>query len=156
MSRDTSDPDRPFPLKRRYLTRILPGLFLFVAVLVVLSGWAATAVVEQVYLEVAEGRAAAIASTARQEWPEAWDRFLRGELKLENPAFPPLAAAIRRAASNAGIVRLKMYDRQSRVLLSHIPEDVGRLEENPALAGVLRKGNPGLSAGTPARRQRLV
>jgi hypothetical protein len=55
------DPGAPYTLQRRFYIRVLPGIVLFVAGLVATTIFAARTVTEQIYLRLANERAAGVA-----------------------------------------------------------------------------------------------
>jgi len=136
-----------FPLKRLFYRRILPGLFLFLAVLVLLAGTSARTVMRAIYLDQAEARAEVIARAVADDAPRGWAGILAGRPAADIAAGAGGAALARAFANEVrelGLVRLKVYDLTGRVLYSSHTPEIGTLETGTALRQVIATLDPGI------------
>ncbi|MCW8835900.1 MAG: adenylate/guanylate cyclase domain-containing protein [Rhodospirillales bacterium] len=130
--------EQPYPLRRLFLRRIVPGLVVFAAILVTLSGFGANEAMRAIYLELAVGRADTIARAVAGVEPEAWEKFLTDHESLSNHDSAALAAAFAGEISELHISKLKVYSPDGHILFSTRAEDMGQVETGDLLATVLR------------------
>ena len=128
--------EQPFPLRRHFRRRMIPGLIGFLVVSVVLSWAAANGVLKAVYLELAQHRAEGIADGVAKTAPEAWNALISGG----DGSSPELREAFTHEAGEFKLTRLKVYDLDRQVLYATLTEDIGKIEMGAALAGVIEKG----------------
>jgi adenylate cyclase len=135
--RETVTPSElPFPLRRRFRRRIVPGLIGVMVVSVALSWAAANGMLKAVYLELAQHRAEGIAAGVAAAAPEAWNGLISGG----GASSPVLREAFAHEAGEFKLTRLKVYDLERRVLYATRAEDIGKIERGAALAGVIEEG----------------
>lgn len=137
--------DLPFPLRQRFLRHALPVLLLLLAASVGLSLIGGRTLVEGVYLEVARQRAEAIASAAQRQAPEAWNQLttLSGADALPSPKdMSALHEAIGDALADSRLEKLKIYDRQGRLIFNTEGIDLGQVERSPTMQALLRSAEP--------------
>ena len=132
--------ETPFPLKRSFRNRILPGLIIFVLVLVTLTALTGQWVMRSVYLELAERRAEVIARALREDAPEAWTALLGGTLTGESRSWEGFAATLMDEELELGLVKLKVYDVKARLLYATGGGSPGQTETNPAIERILETG----------------
>lgn len=146
-SNDQEDAERPYPLVRRFLGIGGPVFALFLIALVVGSVFAVRRTVENVYLQLAQQRAGAIAADVSSAHPQEWQHlFAQGALSTE--ALRALTEAFAGQARAFHLDRLKVYDIKGRTLFSMIAREIGTLETGDALQRVLRTQAPGLDQTT--------
>lgn len=127
--------DEPYPLKRHFWRRIVPGLAVFLAVLVGATVFAVTNVTESIYLEQARKRAEAIATAVSHNEPEAWHRLIaHGDTPDDDSR---LRAAIETEVRELRIQAMKVYDLAGRTLFSTTASDMATREINAALRNVV-------------------
>lgn len=129
--------DTPFPLQSRYNTRILPGIVLFMVVLVGLTAFGAFKATRHYYLQVAAQRAASVASFIQHTSPDAWDEMLRGELTVQSPSIGVLDADLRSVLPSVGIEMVKIYNLGRRVIYASDTSKIGEFEDNETIYEVL-------------------
>lgn len=137
--------DRPFPLRQRFRRRALPVLAVLLVASVALSLVGGRRLVEDVYLEVAQQRADAIARSAEREAPGAWARLmsLSGADGLPRPeALADLQAAVSRALADSRLEKLKIYDRSGRLIFNTEGTDLGQVERSAAMRALLEDLKP--------------
>ncbi len=137
--------EQSFPLKRRFLRRIVPGLAAFIGLAVALSGIAANQVLKAVYLELAQQRAEGIADGVARTAPEAWEALLAG--RGDGPG-GVLRDVFAHEAAKFKLSRLKVYDLNRRVLFATRDEEIGKIEAGAALNRVIADGEPSIVAKT--------
>ena len=139
--------EQPFPLKRHFRRRIVPGLVIFIVLLATLAGTGANRVMKAIYLELAENRAAAIARGVAAAEPAAWELLLAGNGAASAAA---LTGAFAREAEEFDLARLKVYDLERRVIFATDPAEIGSTEQGAALGRVIDEGQPGIVGKTDA------
>ncbi|MCF8500667.1 MAG: adenylate/guanylate cyclase domain-containing protein [Rhodospirillum sp.] len=142
---EATDLETPFPLKRRFNRTILPFLLGLLAALVVAGSYATRHIVEEVYVQQALGQADAMERTLRANHPRAWAILAEESVWKAAPEagdLDDLDRAIHSALNGGRIGKLKIYDTQGRILYSTTPEDIGRIEHDAPLLGVIREGTP--------------
>lgn len=132
--------DAPFPLKGTFRRRILPGLAVFILVLVGLTALTGQWVMRSVYLELAERRADVIARAIREDVPDAWTELVAGTLGPDRPAWEGFAAVLLDEEHELGLVKLKAYDLEARLLYASGGGTPGKVEDNPAIRRILADG----------------
>lgn len=133
--------DRPFPLKRRFVAWIVPGLILFLGILIFTTYQASRDVIRDIYLQQATSRAEGIAHGVARSHPEEWSMLVNGEaIALDGQQ--ALSNAFNDERREFKLEKLKVYDLSGLTIFSTDPATMGKLENNPALTGVLRTGEP--------------
>lgn len=143
--------DTPFPLKRHFYRQIVPGLVLFMIILILLAGFSARTVMRAIYLDQAETRAGIIARSVANDAPNGWQQLIEGGHALDIATGPDgfaLAEAFRHEVVELQLVRLKVYDLTGRVLYASNPADMGQLETGEALRSVIATLKPAVVATT--------
>lgn len=139
--------ERPFPLRRVFHQRLMPVLLAVVAAMVILGSWGGGHLVEEVYLKVAEQRAAAVAVVAGREAPQAWQALAASQPRDGAPpawVIDALEPVIADALRGSRLQKIKVYDRFGRILYSSNHADIGAIEINDALLSVVETGTPEL------------
>lgn len=70
--------EAPFPLKRRFRRRFVPALIGFIGIALVIIGLSGRAMVEAIYLELAQRRAQTIQRAVADAGGPAWDHLMAG------------------------------------------------------------------------------
>lgn len=138
--------DAPFPLQSRYNTRILPGIVLFMVVLVALTAFGAFKATKQYYLQVAGQRAASVASFLQNATPNLWDAMLHGKLTDHGANLATMDSALRKVLPSAGIEMVKIYNLNRQVIYASAPEKIGEIEDNETIFRVLATKSPSLNS----------
>ena len=137
--------DTPFPLRRHYLVRIVPGLLLLMAVLVIGTVFAVRKVQQDVYLQLATQRAEGIAKGVRNAIPEVWTAMIKGE-QLNSEQRQLAIESFVSEEHEFAVTRLKVYDPNSLVLYATERELIGGSElastDSVALHRVLQNREP--------------
>lgn len=142
-----SDPslafEQPFPLKRMFYSRIIPGLLLTFSLLSILSFLGTRTLIEEVYLNLAKNRAESIAYNLQAQMPAVWKDFLRThdpEPFLQTPQGVQLLEIIHQPIVDRRTARFKLYSRDRTILYDPKLENIGNYEDNPALDPLFRQG----------------
>ena len=139
--------EQPFPLRRHFRRRILPGLLVFIAVLVGAAGLAATNVIQAIYLEQAQRRAETIARAVAKIAPDAWAALLSGkpatakDLKRHHLS---LREAFAREVEEMKLTRLNVYDIRGLTIFATNTANIGKIETGPVIQAVLTSNAPGI------------
>ena len=133
---------RPFPLRRLFLRRVLPGLVILAIALSGATVLATRIVTERIYLQLAEDRAAGLAAGMSKEAPKAWKALINGDI-LGSGDFDHLAAAFERERKEFKLNGLKVYAMDGRTLYSDEPTEIGTVETSSALTRIIATGHPG-------------
>ncbi len=132
--------EQPFPLKTLFRKRFIPAMIGFVIVFLVLIGFTAGQVVESIYLELAQRRAQTIARAVASKSPQAWQALMSGEtiqdLRTSGGA-SNLMASFFDEVRELGLVELKVYDLNRKVIFATHMEEIGTTENGPALVAVI-------------------
>ncbi len=139
--------EQPFPLRRHFRRRILPGLLVFLAVLVGAAGYAATNVIEAIYLEQAQRRAETIARAVAEEAPEAWAALLSGTT-TGSEDFKRHQSRLRRAfaqeVEELNLIRLNVYDTKGRTIFATKFKNISKIETGPVIRAAIENHIPGV------------
>ncbi|MGO7184717.1 adenylate/guanylate cyclase domain-containing protein [Rhizobium brockwellii] len=141
LSPDTSlgdAPEQPFPLERRYRTRVLPIIGLFVASLVALTALAVRQTVRDVHLEFAARRVSEIASEINRKAQPEWGALLAAH--ADGPQRQVIMALMMEAAIERGVPQLKVYIPSGEAVFSTDAAEIGTMEANAALTAAFKKG----------------
>ncbi|MCC7015618.1 MAG: adenylate/guanylate cyclase domain-containing protein [Rhodospirillales bacterium] len=135
--------DRPFPLARLFLRRILPGFVLFVAALLGLVIFAVRHTTESIYLEQAQRRAEGIVQAVSTAVPQIWEGFLAGR------ALPPgemdaLREAFAHEAVEFSLIKLNVFDLSGIKQFASDGRGVGRVDTAEGLQRALNKREPSI------------
>ncbi|MBF0622265.1 MAG: adenylate/guanylate cyclase domain-containing protein [Magnetococcales bacterium] len=137
----STESDTPFPLKKLFVQRIVPLLGLFVLAMVITTVLATKQVLEDIYLQMSQNRAAAMARGASRYAPQVWQQFLDGE-KLDQNAIRKLADAFLHEEQEFHLEQLKVYNLDRVTLYSSDRTQIGKLELGAALQEVLETAMP--------------
>ena len=143
--------DRPFPLKRRFLLWIVPGLVVFVGILVFTTFRASQDVVRDIYLQQATRRAEGVAEGVARSHPNEWRDLVSG-VALSARSLGVLSEAFDNERREFNLLKLKVYDLRRVTIFATDATKIGVVEDNEALRGVLDTGQPHVlvdGAGTP-------
>ncbi len=130
--------EQPFPLRRHFRRRIVPFLVLFIVVLVALTVFGARQATEAIYLDLAQRRADTIARAVSTAAPAAWVDLMAGRAANS----PDLDKAFADEVHELKLIRLKVYDLRRRTIYDSVPQDVGKIEEGPALRAAIERAGP--------------
>jgi len=140
--------DRPFPLKRRFLIWIVPGLLLFVGILVFTTYRASQDVVRDIYLKQATLRAEGVAQGVARAHPGEWRDLVNG-IDLKGDRLDTLSQAFENERREFNLSKLKVYDLHRLTIFATDSTQIGVLEDNAALRGVLATGQPHVLVDAP-------
>ncbi|MBT3307244.1 MAG: hypothetical protein HN377_12300, partial [Alphaproteobacteria bacterium] len=138
---------QPFPLRRHFRRRILPGLFVFLAVLAGAAGLAATNVIQAIYLEQAGRKAETIAHAVSTAAPEAWATLISGNVGEPGTGsrhHRRLRRAFAQEVEELKLTRLNVYDKTGKTIFATNAQNIGKIETGPAIRGVIDKHQPGI------------
>lgn len=139
--------EQPFPLARLFRRRFVPAFLGFTALFLFLLGLTAKQVIEQIYLEQAERRAATIARAVADVAPDAWAHLIEGKTLAELSSSVD-AAALQKAFNDEvremNLPELKVYDLERRVLFATKVDEIGSVENGDALKDVIKDDAPKL------------
>ncbi len=133
--------DRPFPLKRRFLIWIVPVLLLFVGILVFTTYRASQDVVRDIYLQQATQRAQGLAEGVARTHPNEWRDLVNGAT-LSAESLGILSQAFDNERQEFNLSKLKVYDLRRLTIFATDATQIGALEDNAALRGVMETGQP--------------
>ena len=133
--------DRPFPLKRRFLLWIVPGLVVFVGILVFTTFRASQDVVRDIYLQQATRRAEGVAGGVARSHPNEWRDLVSG-VALSKQSLDVLSQAFDNERREFSLSKLKVYDLNRLTIFATDATKIGIIEDNAALRGVLDTGQP--------------
>lgn len=139
------DTETPFPLKQGFRRQVLPLLALLVVASVLMSLYHGSSLIESVYLEQAQMRAAAIARAMERTHPERWQALLSIEPRQEVPLLDendPFRRAIEGTLVDARLAKLKIYDSHGRLLFNTQSVEAGEVDLAPPLLELLRTKDP--------------
>ncbi len=122
---------------------VAPALVTFIAALVLTTFYASQGVVEDIYLELATRRAEGIAQGVARSHPREWKMLVNGR-ELGTRDFDTLVEAFNVEREEFGLEKLKVYDLHARTIFSTDATKIGEIEDNPAINGVLKTGQPGV------------
>lgn len=145
------DLHHPFPLQRKYLFRIVPGLLLLMLVLVVGTVFAVRQVQQDVYLQLATQRAEGIAKGVRGAEPLLWERLIRQE-PLDDPESLRIIRAFENEEHEFAVSQLKAYDASANTIYATDRKLIGQREassaDSSALPRVLQTGETEMETKT--------
>ena len=128
--------ERPFPLKRYFYFGALPGLLLLIAAVVYATTETVRSAATEVMLQLATRKVEGLARGVETLAPAAWHKLLAGET-LTSTDLADLAKAFAREQQEAQISLLKLYGRDRRTVFATEPDEIGRIEDKPALRDAL-------------------
>ena len=132
--------DQPFPIRRLFLTRMVPALIAS-AIILLVGGWLAVNSLERhVYLETAARRVENTVNVLRKAEPEAWSRLLSGQdmtLLMKAPENQRALFLLDAIADDGHALLIKMFNDRGITLYSSEDADIGVREENPDMRRVL-------------------
>lgn len=145
--------EQPFPLSRLFRRRFIPAFIGFAGVFLLLLGFTAQQVIEDIYLEQAQRRAQTIARAVAETAPEAWSHLMGGQTLRElgnSPDAARLSKAFTDEVREMNLPELKVYDLERRVLFATRTDEIGSTENGDALkktiasshSSVVTKGLP--------------
>jgi class 3 adenylate cyclase len=137
--------ETPFPLKQGFRRQVLPLLALLVVASMLMSLYHGSSLIESVYLEQAQMRADAIARAMERTQPERWRALLSITPRQEVPLLDendPFRRAIEGTLVDARLAKLKIYDRQGRLLFDTQTVEAGGVDLAKPLQDLLRTEQP--------------
>ncbi len=133
--------EQPFPLKKLFRRRFVPAFIGFIGIVLVLIGFTAQYVSENIYLEQAQRRAQTIARAIAASAPDAWKLLMDGgSLANLDSSANILITAFTDEVREQNLHELKVYNLERRVLFATKPDEIGTLENGPALRNVIESG----------------
>lgn len=150
-SNDTSTDnffDRPFPLQRKFRRYIVPGMLLFTLAMLVVNYYSSKAVMETIYLDMAQKRAETIKRAVSTVQPEAWKALLDGEVKSVvrgKVAYKHLYDAFASEVKELKLAKLKVYDLNAFTIYSTDAAGIGSMEQGKTLKRIIDSGKPGIN-----------
>ncbi len=131
--------ERPFPLQRYFYFGALPGLLLLIAAVVYATTETVRSAATEVMLQLATRKVEGVARGVETLAPAAWHKLLAGET-LTGADLEGLAKAFAREQQEAQISILKLYGRDRRTLFATESDEIGKIEDKPALRQALERG----------------
>jgi adenylate cyclase len=130
--------EEPYPLRRRFRRYFLPGFAGFAAVSLALVWFAASQVIEAVYLELAQRQAQTIARGIAEHAPAAWNHLIHGRTTSElGDDAKALVKAFGDEVEELQLAELKVYDLERKVLFATDSKEIGTRENGAALRDVI-------------------
>lgn len=141
---------QPYPLRRRFVRWILPGLAAFVAVAGALSWIGGRALAEGVYLEHATRQAEIIDRAMAKAAPDAWHRLKQGAAPAafyEEAEGRRLLAELTREVQELDLASLKIYGAGGLILYATDARRIGTTDRSAAFVAA--------EGGTPSVVHRI-
>lgn len=142
--------ERPFPLQRYFYFGVLPGLLLLIAAVVYATTETVRSAATEVMLQLATRKVEGVARGVETFAPSAWHKLLAGET-LNRADLDDLAKAFAREQQEAQISILKLYGRDRRTLFATEADEIGKIEDKPALRQALERGEPSVLVEADAK-----
>ncbi len=143
------DLEEPYPLARRFYSRLLPFAVIALAAVVAAVGLAVKMATENAYLSHATRVAESIGADVAKKAPEPWSRLMRAET-LSAADLEALLAAFAIEQAEYRLSGLKVYDLTGRTLYSTDTAEIGDVERNQTLRAVIESGRAGVVRHTEA------
>lgn len=133
----------PFPLQRYYVSRVVPGIVVFLVVLSALLWLAFSYVTQHIYMEEVQGRTDVIVKATRQAEPALWEKFIGGAIlsETEHKRIDDLLYA---QLELHNLLSLKVYDLHGEVLYDIRPGMIGTIETSQPLRDTIVTAQPHL------------
>lgn len=139
---EIGDPsDQPFPLRRYFYFAILPGLLLLIGAVVYATTAAVRSGATEVMLQLATTKVEGIARGIETAAPVPWRKLLAGNA-LSDQDLAELGQAFASEQREAQISLLKLYGRDRKTLYATEADEIGKIEDKPALREALTLGRP--------------
>jgi len=142
-----ADLNTPFPLKKQFVRKIIPGLVIFIITLTGLGLIGIDNLVKFIYLELAQIRAEALAKDIEELHPDDWKTYITSPdpmAFLATPAGGVLFETLNKVSKDSRVRRFRLYNRVRQVLYSEIAVSMGTREDLPDLDPVFRQHIPQL------------
>ncbi len=136
--------EQPFPLSRLFRRRFIPAFIGFAGLFLVLLGFTAGQVIEDIYLEQAQRRAQTIARAVAETAPEAWAHLMGGQTLAElsnSTDAARLSKAFTDEVREMNLPELKVYDLERRVLFATKTDEIGSTENGDALRETIARSH---------------
>nr|CAI78588.1 adenylate/guanylate cyclase [uncultured Aminicenantes bacterium] len=134
--------DAPFPLQRKYYTRVIPAILVFMALLSGLLWYAFVQVTNHIYLEQAQSRADLIVDSLKDASPDAWAAFITG--KATTADLEELGTVFNEEVERQKFISLKVYDLSGTIIYDIDPINIGRIETAASLRTVIVTYQPAM------------
>lgn len=134
--------ETPFPLKKLFYRRIIPGLLLSLAALVILALLGTQTLIENIYLNLALNRAQSIEASISKQDPELWDTFQASrhpDLFFQTDDGKKLLGFINDITIDRRTDRFKLYSKDRVLMYSQQLETVGKIDMKADLDPVFRE-----------------
>jgi len=141
--RITMEIDSPYPLRRNFNRFILPAFAVLVLLVPGLAGWGGASLIENVYLQLAQGRAEVIDRAMGEETRTAWltlKSTKSPQAFFSTPRGKVLHKALLNEVEELALVNLKIYGQEGVILFDTHPETIGNLDPSPAYNSAWREG----------------
>ncbi len=139
--------DQPFPLRTLFRRWFFPGLMGFIAIFLSIIGFVSKGVVESIYLELAQRQAQTIAKSVATHAPRAWESLMHGQsadTAMTEEESRLLADAFASEVKEMNLLEIKVYGLNRHVLYATFSDEIGALENGPALRAVIQTRTPGI------------
>lgn len=137
--------DQPFPIRRLFVTRMIPALAVS-ALILLAGGWlSVTSLERRVYLETTQRRVENAVHLVEKAEPETWGRLLAGEnpaAVFNDPASVRARFLLEAVANDGHVYKLKIFNARGITLYASDSADLGVREENALMRRVLRDLRP--------------
>lgn len=135
--------EQPYPLRRLFRSRALPAFGVAILVLGLLAGFGGIHLVQTIYLELAERRAAVIDRAVRHEAPGAWMSLAAGAAPSEVYSSPEgwtLLRILEDEVKELSLLHLKIYNDKGIVIFSSESENIGIEDRSAAFVRAIDAG----------------
>jgi len=120
-----------YPLKNRFRQLALPALLFLTVLIGFIMSNGSSWLVEQIYLEISENRAAIIDRALREEAPDTWEALQTSDIPRQlftSPQGQDLLTGLRGEVKELGLSHLKIYGNQGLMLYSSEEEQIGKFD----------------------------
>lgn len=134
--------EQPYPLLRRFLRYIVPGLLALLAITAILTAVGARWLAEAVYLEQATRRAQVIDRAMAEAVPAHWERLKRGEAPsslYQGDGGALLLNELTREVRELDLVQLKIYAPTGVIQYSTTAEEIGTIDRSSAFVAAAER-----------------
>lgn len=126
---------QPFPLKRKYYTRVIPAILFLMVILSLLLWLAFDQVTKHIYLEQAQNRTDLIVHSLKDAAPDAWAAFIVGKSTPQD--LQVLGTVFTEEVERTKLLSLKVYDLTGTIIYDVDPLNIGRIETASSLRQVI-------------------
>ncbi|MBF0248259.1 MAG: adenylate/guanylate cyclase domain-containing protein [Alphaproteobacteria bacterium] len=137
------DLDEPYPLRRRFRRFVAPALIALVILIPILAAWGGSRLVEDVYLLLAERRAAVIERAVHAETPDLW-RSLKAttdpKALYAGEGGDALRRELKAEAHELALTKLRIYGASGLIVFDTDGANIGKEDASPAFWAAMSQG----------------